>query len=110
MKYLLRRMMTALFLSFCVMEPGSDTTPQLSPVGTHIRWPEAIDQGNGNVGLVERGILYVPANRESPEGNSLALSYWRFKKTGEPSPNQPPIFVLEGGPGFLGYNRGAAGY
>ncbi|MEM1412029.1 MAG: alpha/beta hydrolase [Pseudomonadota bacterium] len=78
--------------------------------GTLIHWPEAIDQGNGQLGLAERGTLYVPADRASADSGTLALSYWRFRKVGPPAAERAPIFMLEGGPGFLGYNRNAAGY
>ncbi|MEM9173273.1 MAG: alpha/beta fold hydrolase [Pseudomonadota bacterium] len=83
---------------------------ELPPVGTHLSWPEMIDQGDGNVGPIERGILFVPANRSNAESGSIAVSYWRLKRLGGPKPDQPPIFILDGGPGFVGYNRYSASW
>ncbi|MEM7704824.1 MAG: alpha/beta fold hydrolase [Pseudomonadota bacterium] len=104
------RLVAALIAMSALLGPTSLWATEFPEAGTHIHWPELIDQGKGRVAPIERGILFVPANRSSPDSGAIALSYWRLKRLGGPKPEQPPIFMLDGGPGFQGYDRNSASW
>lgn len=72
------------------------------PAGTAWIHPARFEKRDGTLGEVERGVLFVPVDRTSPEGGTLGLEFWRFRAGPEAPGGAPPIFVLRGGPGWPG--------
>lgn len=53
----------------------------------------------------ESGVLVVPQNRENPGGPVFELAFHRFPALAGADPATPPIFHLNGGPGWPGLQR-----
>ena len=58
--------------------------------------------GDGSSYEFERGRLLVPQNRENPAGPVFELEFYRFPALEGADPSTPPIFHLNGGPGWTG--------
>lgn len=54
-------------------------------------------------GIVDRGTLFVPENRSTTSSRTIALKFWRFRS--QNSEGVPPIFILNGGPGWKGLDK-----
>lgn len=50
----------------------------------------------------ERGVISVPVNRSKTAGQTIDVEFYRFKRLAEARPDTPPIFLLNGGPGYPG--------
>lgn len=70
--------------------------------GTLFLYPERIALEAGGFATVERGTMFVSANRSNPDGGVIGLEVYRFKAGPEAPRGTPPIFRLYGGPSFLG--------
>ncbi|MEO1482074.1 MAG: alpha/beta hydrolase [Myxococcota bacterium] len=67
---------------------------------------ESISVPNVPAGAVnERGVITVPVNRRESSGQNLRLEFYRFRKLPSAAPATPPIFVLQGGPGYEGLDE-----
>jgi pimeloyl-ACP methyl ester carboxylesterase len=69
--------------------------------GTMLLHAEPIALQRGGLMMAERGIIVVPVNRRAPARGVLTLEVYRFRAT-RPQVGAPPIFLLYGGPNFLG--------
>ncbi|MDH3734768.1 MAG: alpha/beta hydrolase [Gemmatimonadota bacterium] len=67
---------------------------ELTPMSTELE--------DGSSYEFERGTLLVPQNREHPEGPFFELEFYRFPALEGADPSTPPIFHLNGGPGWPG--------
>ena len=57
---------------------------------------------DGSSYAFDRGVLRVPQNRANPDGPVFELEFFRFPALDGASPDTPPIFHLNGGPGWTG--------
>ncbi|HVS63394.1 MAG TPA: alpha/beta fold hydrolase [Thermoanaerobaculia bacterium] len=64
--------------------------------------PERFALEDGTLGEAERGLLFVPINRSDPKSRVLSVELYRFPAQEGVPDGTPPIFVLQGGPGFEG--------
>ncbi|MEM9598799.1 MAG: alpha/beta fold hydrolase [Acidobacteriota bacterium] len=64
--------------------------------------PERITFEDGGQVEAERGLMFVPTNRERPESGVISVEIYRFKAGPEATPGTPPVFLLHGGPGWPG--------
>ena len=64
--------------------------------------PERFALAAGSLGAAERGLYIAPVNRSTPDSGVLAVELYRFPAQSSVPPGRPPIFVLNGGPGFEG--------
>lgn len=71
------------------------------PAGAMYLYPERIPLEAGGLTLAERGVLFVPVNRNQASSPVISLEVYRFPAT-DPQPGVPPIFLLYGGPNFGG--------
>ena len=62
------------------------------------------DMDDGTTCEFDRGVLLVPQNRAAPNGASFALEFYRFPALPGADPGTPPIFHLNGGPGWPGFH------
>lgn len=102
---------TALLASFllvpALLAPGiaADAAAQEAPApepGTLFLHPERFELEDGSYGEVERGLLFVPADRSRPDAGVVAVVVHRFPADPGADADAPPIFRLHGGPGFGG--------
>ncbi|MBK5254538.1 MAG: alpha/beta hydrolase [Vicinamibacteria bacterium] len=71
------------------------------PAGSMFLYPERIPLEAGGLTSAERGVIFVPVNRNKPGSAVISLDVYRFKAV-RPEPGAPPIFLLYGGPSFGG--------
>ena len=78
--------------------------PAPSPAeGTLFWYPERVPIGNGRTLLdAERGIMFVPTKRSDPASRVTGVEVYRFRAADTVDPNTPPVFLLNGGPGWPG--------
>jgi len=70
--------------------------------GTIVLHTERIPLAAGGFAEAERGTMYVPVNRSNTASGVLALEIYRFKANASATKGTPPVFLLHGGPSFLG--------
>ncbi len=70
--------------------------------GTVFVYPERIELKSGELLTVDRGLMFVPLNRQKEETDVIAVEFYRIPRSEEADPTTPPIFSLRGGPGFPG--------
>ena len=92
---------TSVWGALCAgVSPAIGQTPgqvTLTPVSTAL--------SDGSSYEFERGVLVVPQNREVAGGGVFELEFYRFPALPNADPNTPPIFHLNGGPGFTGLGQ-----
>jgi len=76
--------------------------------GTMFIYPERIPLKAGGLFAAERGLMFVPLNRSNPASDVIAVEVYRFPRSDKANPETPPIFILNGGPGFPGLESGLA--
>ncbi|MEM1246459.1 MAG: alpha/beta hydrolase [Acidobacteriota bacterium] len=64
--------------------------------------PERFYLEDGSLGVAERGLLFSPVVRSKPESGVLAVEVYRFRAASEAPDDAPPLFLLNGGPGYPG--------
>lgn len=64
--------------------------------------PVSIPLANGKSATAERGTLRVPIVRAKPDSKSIGIDVWRFRALEGAPAGAPPIFQLNGGPGWPG--------
>lgn len=69
--------------------------------GTHTIEAIQVELLDGGQLEVERGVLYAPIVRADPESSRIEIEFHRFHAAPD-QPQRPPIFLLNGGPGFTG--------
>jgi len=69
--------------------------------GTVFIYPERIPLQAGGMFTARRGLMFVPLNRSDPDSDVIAVEFYQFRSR-NPNSNVPPIFMLQGGPGFEG--------
>lgn len=79
-------------------EPAKNTPS----AGTLFLYPEAIPLEGEGFAVAERGTVHVPLVRSDPKSRLIGIEIYRFKATAGADPATPPIFRLNGGPGFPG--------
>jgi pimeloyl-ACP methyl ester carboxylesterase len=84
-------------------EPAPSSEVEAHPPGTLLLSTVEIPREDGGVYEAERGVLYVPANRATPGTGVIALEFHRFPAGPEADPSTPPVFRLNGGPGWPGF-------
>ena len=65
--------------------------------------PLSGDLGEGGAYEYEKGVLRVPQNRLNPDGPVFELVFHRFPALPQADRDTPPIFLLNGGPGWPGF-------
>jgi pimeloyl-ACP methyl ester carboxylesterase len=70
--------------------------------GSLFLYPERIALKDGGFVTAERGILFVPANREKANSDVIGIEIYRFRRSSSAPANAPPIFRLNGGPDYPG--------
>ena len=82
---------------------GGRTVTAAHPApGTLFLHSERIPLKAGGFAEAERGTMYVPVNRSTPDSGVIGLEVYRFKASPGATSGTPPIFRLYGGPNFLG--------
>jgi len=100
-------LVTALTLSGLGAHPAAaQSTPwkvaaPTPPAGSMFLYPERIPLQAGGLTSAERGVIFVPVNRNQPGSAVISLDVYRFKAA-HPEVGVPPIFLLYGGPSFGG--------
>ena len=99
--------LTLLALLFLALRPGeslagNEQTTQHKAGDIVIEEAEAKAPGTGESVPVDFGTLYVPENRNDPNGKLIGIVFLRMRSTSR-NPG-PPIIYLEGGPGVSGIN------
>src|SRR5262245_18166809 len=64
--------------------------------------PVSIPLANGKTATAERGTLRVPIVRAKPDSKPIGIDVWRFRALEGAPAGAPPIFQLNGGPGWPG--------
>lgn len=64
--------------------------------------PMSTELEDGSTYAFDKGKLLVPQNRANPDGPFIGLEFYRFPALAGADPNTPPIFHLNGGPGWPG--------
>jgi pimeloyl-ACP methyl ester carboxylesterase len=85
-----------------VVSGVSGAQPARPSPGTLFLSPERIPLKAGGFAQAERGTMFVSVNRSVPESGVLGLEVYRFKAGPGADRATPPIFLLYGGPSFLG--------
>ena len=86
--------------------PGEDSsTPGVAPApGSIFLYPERIPTRDGQFITADRGMIFVPAKRKKKNSTIIGIEVYRFRA--EPKEKGaskiPPVFQLQGGPGFEG--------
>jgi len=57
---------------------------------------------DGTTATAERGFLRVPIVRADPKSKVIGIDVWRFRARADAAPGAPPVFQLNGGPGWPG--------
>lgn len=96
-----------LAVSYCVSQQATaqsfHTAKAKSPAaGTMFIYPERIPLAAGGMFTAERGLMFVPLNRAKAESDVIAVEFYRFPRSEKADPDAPPLFLLNGGPGFEG--------
>ncbi|MFV1987468.1 MAG: alpha/beta fold hydrolase [Gemmatimonadota bacterium] len=65
----------------------------------------ATELDDGSSYAFEKGKLLVPQNRDDPDGPVFELEFYRFPALPGANPDTPPIFHLNGGPGWPGFGN-----
>ena len=76
--------------------------------GTMFLYPERVALEEGGFVTVERGMIFVPANRSKPDSEVIGVEVYRFQASDAADPATPPLFRLHGGPNFQGLERNLA--
>ena len=58
--------------------------------------------GNGRTVEADRGLVPVPLVRSEPGSRTIHVEVYRFRRQMGANPATPPVFLLNGGPGFPG--------
>ena len=92
----------ALFVSASTQGQTIHRAKAPSPkAGTMFVYPERIALKNGTMFTAQRGQMFVPANRSKPGSDVISVEFYRFPSF-NPETKAPPLFMLQGGPGFEG--------
>ncbi len=73
--------------------------------GTIFIYPERFPLRDGGLFTAERGLVFVPLNRSKSESDVIAIEFYRFPRSDRADQNAPPMFLLNGGPGFEGLEQ-----
>jgi len=88
--------------AFCAPQNDELSTLEMDIVTLPLR--------DGGHVVVERGNLSVPIVRANPESKRITIDVWRFPAVEGADPDTPPIFQLNGGPGWPGLELGLGDY
>ena len=80
--------------------PGA--TAVAPKAGTLFVYPERVALKDKGMFACQRGLLFVPVNRTTEDSDVIAVEFYRFPRFGIADSETPPIFMLNGGPGFPG--------
>ncbi len=80
---------------------STQSAPQPAP-GRLFLYPERIAFEDGGRVEAERGMIFVPLRRSDPESRTIGIEIYRFPALDGAAAETPPIFVLNGGPGWPG--------
>ncbi len=86
-------------LAACAAAPAPGGTPVPGTLYLH---PERLKKADGGFVDAERGVLFVPLNREDPNSKVISVELYRFRAAADAPEGVPPIFRLHGGPGWPG--------
>ena len=86
-------------LTACDVAPAPGGTPAPGTLYLH---PERLEKADGSLVEAERGVLFVPLNRENPNSKVISVELYRFPAAADAPGGVPPIFRLHGGPGWPG--------
>ncbi len=76
--------------------------------GSIFIYPERIPLKDGGFFNAERGLMFVPLNRSNADSDVISIELYRFGRSKKADPSTPPIFFLNGGPGFEGLEQSLA--
>ena len=79
-----------------------DATADSPRPGTLFVHPERILLKEGGFFTAYRGQAFVPLNRSHGGSDVISIEFYRFPRSENADPNTPPLFLLNGGPGFKG--------
>ncbi len=104
---MIRVVIFLLAVSLCGIQQAAaqsfHTAKAKSPeAGTIFIYPERIPLQNGDMFTAERGLMFVPLNRSKSTSDVIAVEFYRFPRSERADQNAPPLFILNGGPGFEG--------
>jgi pimeloyl-ACP methyl ester carboxylesterase len=98
-----------MLLCLVIVEPlpvGAQTihaVPAPAPAaGSMFIFPERVRLQNREFFAARRGLMFVPLNRSRADSDVVSVEFWLFPRSPEASPETPPLFLLNGGPGFPG--------
>jgi pimeloyl-ACP methyl ester carboxylesterase len=68
--------------------------------------PVELELADGSTRTAFRGMLRVPVVRADPDSRQIGVDVWRFPADEGVSSDRPPVFELNGGPGWPGMEPG----
>ncbi len=73
--------------------------------GSMYVYPERIRLKNREFFTAHRGQMFVPANRSKDDSAVISVEFYLFPRSDQANPDTPPMFILNGGPGFAGLSE-----
>lgn len=70
--------------------------------GSMFVFPERIRLKSGEFFTATRGQMFVPLNRNRGNSDVISVEFYLFPRSEKANPDTPPLFLLNGGPGFPG--------
>ncbi|MGI9519721.1 MAG: alpha/beta hydrolase [Pirellulaceae bacterium] len=70
--------------------------------GSMYVYPERIRLKSREFFTAHRGQMFVPINRSQEDSAVISVEFYRFPRNENANPQTPPLFILNGGPGFPG--------
>lgn len=95
----LKQLIVSILAISSVLGPQAQAAPRT--VGSYLITPDSLPTATGTPLEIERGLLFVPENRNNPESRTIAVNFVRLPAlSSDPqTPRRPPVFLLPGGPG-----------
>ncbi|MBL8264791.1 alpha/beta fold hydrolase [Steroidobacter sp.] len=94
----MRRSKLLLWVIPLVLGAAAQAAPR--NVGSYVVTPDVVTSASGKKFEIERGLVFVPENRNNPNSRTIAVHFVRLPAlTKNSDAKHPPIFMLPGGPG-----------
>ncbi|MEM6415462.1 MAG: alpha/beta hydrolase [Pseudomonadota bacterium] len=71
----------------------------IAPKRDYLMTPDVKITSDGQRVDIERGLIFVPENRNNPNSRTIAVHFIRFPAAQKSAKSTPPVFMYPGGPG-----------